>query len=275
MATAQVSLPLLVLPESWSAPNDFKAIGSLSTANQRNLEPVGPHFLAHARRKRHKRTFSEDERIQAQENVKKTEDDDVGDISEPENELMLGRDAKDWKTTTPSSASQNTATVPPTPKSNVPTAKKSSVITPTNVPQPVPLKTTPSSNAFKKPLKSSPTPSNAANTTPSTKTPTSTLPPKKRPRNPPPHSTNSGAPSSKAKLASAKPSLFPYWVTTKARKRKWRLFTTSGSISRVGAVSSIRMRMCRMTMRIVIKNDMWSARTIMRARRRRRRIRQG
>lgn len=126
MVTAQVSLPLPVLPEGWSAPSDFKAIGTLSTPNQRNLEPVGPHFLAHARRvsispkyiysphthqyryrdgiranqnvqKRHKRTFSEDERIQAQENVKKVEDEDGDDISEPENELMLGRDAKDWK----------------------------------------------------------------------------------------------------------------------------------------------------------------------------------
>ncbi|KAI4108447.1 MAG: hypothetical protein L6R37_001051 [Teloschistes peruensis] len=97
MVTAQVSLPLPVLPEGWSAPSDFKAIGTLSTPNQRNLEPVGPHFLAHARRKRHKRTFSEDERIQAQENVKKVEDEDSDDISEPENELMLGRDAKDWK----------------------------------------------------------------------------------------------------------------------------------------------------------------------------------
>ncbi|KAL8694660.1 MAG: hypothetical protein Q9218_000755 [Villophora microphyllina] len=97
MVTAQVSLPLPVLPDGWSAPNDFKVIGSLSTPNQRNLEPVGPHFLAHARRKRHKRTFSEDERIQAQENVKKVEDEDGDEISEPENELMLGRDAKDWK----------------------------------------------------------------------------------------------------------------------------------------------------------------------------------
>ena len=47
--------------------------------------------------KRHKRTFSEDERIQAQENVKKVEDDDVGEISEPEDPMMLQREAKDWK----------------------------------------------------------------------------------------------------------------------------------------------------------------------------------
>jgi DnaJ homolog subfamily C member 2 len=50
-----------------------------------------------ARQKRHHRTFSEDERIQAQENVRKVEDDDNGEISEPEDPLMLQRDAKDWK----------------------------------------------------------------------------------------------------------------------------------------------------------------------------------
>ena len=48
-------------------------------------------------RSRHKRTFSEDDRIQAQEKVKKTEDDDAGEISEPEDPLMLQRDPKDWK----------------------------------------------------------------------------------------------------------------------------------------------------------------------------------
>lgn len=98
MAThTQVSLPLPVLPESWSAEKDFKAIGSISKSTQRSIEPVGPHFLAHARRARHKRTFSEDDRIQAQENTKKVEDDDSGEISEAEDPMMLSRDAKDWK----------------------------------------------------------------------------------------------------------------------------------------------------------------------------------
>ena len=51
MAVAvQVSLPLPVLPEGWSAEKDFKAVGTLSPATQRIVEPVGPHFLAHARR---------------------------------------------------------------------------------------------------------------------------------------------------------------------------------------------------------------------------------
>ncbi|KAF2199243.1 zuotin [Delitschia confertaspora ATCC 74209] len=98
MASVQISLPLPVLPEGWSAEKDFKAIGQLSQATDRNIEPVGPHFLAHARRKRHKRTFSEDDRIQAQTNVKKVEDDDdLGEISDDEDPLLLQREAKDWK----------------------------------------------------------------------------------------------------------------------------------------------------------------------------------
>ncbi|PGH28921.1 hypothetical protein GX50_08327 [[Emmonsia] crescens] len=98
MAAAEiVHLPLPALPEGWSAEKDFKVLGSLSSATQRNVEPVGPHFLAHARRKRHQRTFSEDDRIQAQENVKKIEEDEVDEISEPEDPMMLQRDAKDWK----------------------------------------------------------------------------------------------------------------------------------------------------------------------------------
>lgn len=46
--TVNVSLPSL--PAGWSEEKDFKAVGSLSPATQRNIEPVGPHFLAHARR---------------------------------------------------------------------------------------------------------------------------------------------------------------------------------------------------------------------------------
>jgi hypothetical protein len=95
--STEVYLPLPVLPQGWTGEKDFKAIGTVSKATQRSIEPVGPHFLAHARRARHKRTFSEDDRIQAQESVKKVEDDDAGEISEPEDPAMLMRDAKDWK----------------------------------------------------------------------------------------------------------------------------------------------------------------------------------
>ena len=98
MASATLaSLPLPSLPAGWEADKDFKSIGSISASTLRTIEPAGPHFLAHARRARHKRTFSEDDRIQAQENAKKVEDEEVSDISEPEDPLMLQREAKDWK----------------------------------------------------------------------------------------------------------------------------------------------------------------------------------
>jgi DnaJ family protein C protein 2 len=100
MEATVVPHPLPALPEGWEAENNFKAIGKITqeSATQRTLEPVGPYFLAHARRARHKRTFSEDDRIQAQERAKKVEDNDESDISEPEDPMMLQRDAKDWKT---------------------------------------------------------------------------------------------------------------------------------------------------------------------------------
>ncbi|ATY62380.1 heat shock [Cordyceps militaris] len=97
-STAPAQLPLPLLPEGWSAEKDFKAIGKLSGATQRSIEPVGPHFLAHARRARHKRTFSEDDRIQAQESAKKTEDADESEEDEEEDAMLLQREAKDWKT---------------------------------------------------------------------------------------------------------------------------------------------------------------------------------
>jgi hypothetical protein len=50
MANVEIALPLPVLPEGWAGEKDFKAIGQLSESNDRNIEPVGPHFLAHARR---------------------------------------------------------------------------------------------------------------------------------------------------------------------------------------------------------------------------------
>lgn len=96
-SVATVTLPLPALPSGWAAEKDFKAVGKLSEATQRSIEPVGPHFLAHARRARHKRTFSEDDRIQAQESAKNVEDGDVSDESEPEDPMMLQREAKDWK----------------------------------------------------------------------------------------------------------------------------------------------------------------------------------
>ncbi|ORY67575.1 putative ribosome associated DnaJ chaperone Zuotin [Pseudomassariella vexata] len=98
MTTATVvSKPIPALAEGWSAEKDFKPLSSITSSSQRTIEPVGPHFLAHARRARHKRTFSEDDRIQAQEKAKNIEKDDDDDVSEPEDPMMLQREAKDWK----------------------------------------------------------------------------------------------------------------------------------------------------------------------------------
>lgn len=46
--TVNATIPLV--SGGWSAEKDFKAVGALSGATLRNLEPVGPYFLAHARR---------------------------------------------------------------------------------------------------------------------------------------------------------------------------------------------------------------------------------
>ena len=88
------------MAEGWTAEKYFKPVGKITSHTQRTIEPVGPHFLAHARRARHKRTFSEDDRIQAEEKATRIEKDDDGEISEPEDPMMLQREAKDWKVRT-------------------------------------------------------------------------------------------------------------------------------------------------------------------------------
>ncbi|KAK3705381.1 Zuotin [Vermiconidia calcicola] len=98
MATIQLSATLPSLPSDWSAEKDFEPISHVSAPTSRAIEPVGPHFLAHARRKRHKRTFSEDERIQASQTVHKTEVASDSDIDDTEDPMLLQREAKDWKT---------------------------------------------------------------------------------------------------------------------------------------------------------------------------------
>ncbi|KAG0373690.1 hypothetical protein BGX24_011352, partial [Mortierella sp. AD032] len=67
-----------------------------------SIQPAGRHFLAHARRHIHSRTFSEDEKHtnDAEAAAKAAEgaaqdDSDLGD--EPEDPAMLRRDPKDWK----------------------------------------------------------------------------------------------------------------------------------------------------------------------------------
>ncbi|KAA8894334.1 DnaJ domain-containing protein [Sphaerosporella brunnea] len=88
---------LPVFSGEWPGENNFVFHAPITSPVNRKLEPLGPHFLAHARRKRHSRTFSEDDRLEASKKVKNIEEEDAGEISEPEDAGMLSRDAKDWK----------------------------------------------------------------------------------------------------------------------------------------------------------------------------------
>jgi hypothetical protein len=87
---------------SRNQPRQIPQANRFAAARELALEPVGPHFLAHARRKRHNRTFSEDEKHQAEVHALSLEDKsgNVSEDSEPEDEDMLTRDPKEWKVTT-------------------------------------------------------------------------------------------------------------------------------------------------------------------------------
>ncbi|KAF9098924.1 hypothetical protein BGX23_004738 [Mortierella sp. AD031] len=89
-------------PKSWSADKTSAFHAKVTAPVNAKIEPVGRHFLAHARRNIHSRTFSEDEKVVAEaEAAAKAasaagqDDSDLGD--EPEDPAMLRRDPKDWK----------------------------------------------------------------------------------------------------------------------------------------------------------------------------------
>lgn len=50
MGTIHIAKTLPRLPQDWPSERAFIVHGSLSTPIHRSIEPVGPHFLAHARR---------------------------------------------------------------------------------------------------------------------------------------------------------------------------------------------------------------------------------
>jgi DnaJ family protein C protein 2 len=78
----------------------FTAAASYTAAVKRPIEPVGPYFLAHATRTLKGHSWSEFEKIEAENNVvnveEKDSDEDLFDaeINDPE---LLSHDAKDWK----------------------------------------------------------------------------------------------------------------------------------------------------------------------------------
>ncbi|KAF9566016.1 hypothetical protein EC968_003912 [Mortierella alpina] len=89
-------------PKSWSNDKTSAFHAKITAPTKATIQPVGRHFLAHARRHIHSRTFSEDEKVVSAEeaaakNANEGENDnsDLGD--EPEDPAMLRRDPKDWK----------------------------------------------------------------------------------------------------------------------------------------------------------------------------------
>ncbi|KAG0169041.1 hypothetical protein DFQ28_004055 [Apophysomyces sp. BC1034] len=86
-------------PASYKADQAFVAHASVSSSQDRLLEPVGPHFLAHARRKRHNRTFSEDELHQAQEKANQVVEEETVDFEYEDVDItMVNNDPTQWKT---------------------------------------------------------------------------------------------------------------------------------------------------------------------------------
>ncbi|KAK9466968.1 DnaJ domain-containing protein [Lipomyces arxii] len=93
MATAV----LPVIASDCAEAKTFVSYRSFSPFTPRALEPVGPQYLSHARRALRGRTWSEDERIQAELNVKNVEEEVVSEDEEEEDSAMLSRDPKEWK----------------------------------------------------------------------------------------------------------------------------------------------------------------------------------
>ncbi|KAF9922368.1 hypothetical protein BGZ65_009652 [Modicella reniformis] len=89
-------------PKSWSADKTSAFHGKITPPTKATIQPVGRHFLAHARRHIHSRTFSEDEKVVSEAEAAAKgpidadqDNTDIGD--EPEDPAMLRRDPKEWK----------------------------------------------------------------------------------------------------------------------------------------------------------------------------------
>ncbi|KAG0205307.1 hypothetical protein BGX28_003061 [Mortierella sp. GBA30] len=104
--TTLASLVLGKAPADWDYSLDSKQHGTISEPILERIEPVGPQYLAHARRKIFNRTFSEDEehvaRAEAEAAAAAQLAEDAENIHEfeiePDHKDDLRRDPKDWKT---------------------------------------------------------------------------------------------------------------------------------------------------------------------------------
>ncbi|KAF9568869.1 hypothetical protein EC968_002803 [Mortierella alpina] len=103
--TALASLVLGRPPADWDYSSDARLHSAISEPILEKIEPVGPQYLAHARRKIYKRTFSEDEehlaKAEAEAAAAAQLAEDAENVHEfeiePDHKDDLRRDAKDWK----------------------------------------------------------------------------------------------------------------------------------------------------------------------------------
>ncbi|KAI1320274.1 hypothetical protein EDD11_001489 [Mortierella claussenii] len=103
------SLRLGVPPTDWNYAQDSRHHGTITEPILERIEPVGPQYLAHARRKLYNRTFSEDEEHLAKNEAEAAAAAAAAQLAEdaenmldfeiePDHKDDLRRDAKDWKT---------------------------------------------------------------------------------------------------------------------------------------------------------------------------------
>ncbi|KAI7850207.1 DnaJ domain-containing protein [Circinella umbellata] len=85
-------------PASYKADQQSATHAALSAPKERLLEPVGPGFFAYARRKRHNRTFSEDERQQAEERANQIVEEEKVDFEYEDVDIdTVNTDPTNWK----------------------------------------------------------------------------------------------------------------------------------------------------------------------------------
>ncbi|KAI9498510.1 DnaJ domain-containing protein [Zychaea mexicana] len=85
-------------PASYKADQESAVHAGLTASADRLLEPVGPGFFAYARRKRHNRTFSEDERHQAEEKASQIVEEEKVDFEYEDVDLTtVNTDPTNWK----------------------------------------------------------------------------------------------------------------------------------------------------------------------------------
>ena len=71
---------------------------TVTAPTDRLIEPVGRHFLAHARRKTHNRTFSEDEMHQAQEKANQVVEEETVEFEYEDVDITtVNQDPTQWK----------------------------------------------------------------------------------------------------------------------------------------------------------------------------------